>query len=309
MEIDNTRTEICVGGRYHFRRKIGGGSFGDLYLGEDDVTKEKVAIKLEPLQTKHPQLAYEYKLYRVFSNGVGIPQMKWFGKEGDYNVLVMDLLGPSLEDLFNYCDRKFSVKTVLMLADHMISRIEFVHLKNFIHRDIKPDNFLMGRGDNASRVHVIDFGLAKKYRDPSTHNHIPYRENKSLIGTARYVSVNTHLGYEQSRRDDMESLGYVFMYFLRGSLPWQGIKANNRKKRYDEIHAKKMKTSIEELCAGYPKEFNMYMTYVKNLKFDERPDYAYLRKLFRDLFFREGHEYDLIFDWTIKKFSQNKTKL
>lgn len=157
------------------------------------------------------------------STPVGIPSIKWCGTEGDYNVLVMELLGPSLEDLFNFCSRKFSLKTVLLLADQLVSwmpvppsaccpfkvfyeslfsplltiqinRIEYIHSKNFIHRDVKPDNFLMGLGKKGNLVYIIDFGLAKKYRDARSHQHIPYRENKNLTGTARYASINTHLG-------------------------------------------------------------------------------------------------------------------
>ena len=137
-------------------------------------------------------------------------------------------------------------------------------------------------------MHVIDFGLAKKYRDPKTHIHIPYRENKNLTGTARYASINTHLGIEQSRRDDMESLGYVMMYFLRGNLPWQGLKAATKRHKYEKISEKKMSTPIEILCKGYPMEFVTYFQYCRSLRFDDKPDYSYLRKMFRDLFAREG---------------------
>jgi serine/threonine protein kinase len=239
----------------------------------------------------------------MMQGGVGIPLIKWCGAEGDYNVLVMDLLGPSLEDLFNFCSRKFSLKTVLLLADQMVSRIDFIHSKNFIHRDIKPDNFLMGLGRKGNLVYIIDFGLAKKYRDARTHQHIPYRENKNLTGTARYASINTHLGIEQSRRDDMESLGYVLMYFNRGSLPWQGLKAATKRQKYERISEKKMSTPIEELCKGFPAEFTTYLSYCRSLRFDDKPDYSYLRQLFRNLFHRQGFTYDYVFDWNMLKFS------
>ena len=153
-----------------------------------------MAIKLECIKTRHPQLHLEAKFYKMMAGGVGIPQIKWCGAEGDYNVMVMELLGPSLEDLFNFCGRKFGLKTVLLLADQLISRIEFIHSRNFIHRDIKPDNFLMGLGKRGNLVYIIDFGLAKRYRDSRTQLHIPYRENKNLTGTARYASINTHIG-------------------------------------------------------------------------------------------------------------------
>lgn len=146
----------------------------------------------------------------------------------------------------------------------------------------------MGLGRRANLVNIIDFGLAKKYRDPKTHIHIPYRENKNLTGTARYASINTHLGIEQSRRDDIESLGYVLMYFLRGSLPWQGLKAATKKQKYEKISERKMGTPIEVLCRGYPNEFVTYFQYVRSLRFDDKPDYSYLRKLLRDLFVSEG---------------------
>ncbi|KAJ3301321.1 serine/threonine protein kinase [Kappamyces sp. JEL0829] len=271
-------------------------------IGINVVNAEEVAIKLEPVRAKHPQLEYEARVYKALAGGVGIPFVRWFGVEGDYNCMVVDLLGPSLEDLFNFCGRKFTLKTVLLLADQLISRIEFVHSKNFLHRDIKPDNFLMGNGKRGNQVNVIDFGLAKKYRDPRTHLHIPYKENKNLTGTARYASINTHLGVEQSRRDDLESLGYVLMYFCRGSLPWQGLKAATKKQKYDRIMEKKMTTPTEVLCKGFPQEFAVFLNYTRTLRFDDKPDYTYLRKIFRDLFVREMFHYDYVFDWTILKY-------
>ncbi|ELU39904.1 CK1/CK1/CK1-D protein kinase [Rhizoctonia solani AG-1 IA] len=296
----SSRMDLRVGGKYRLGKKIGSG-LGDIYLGVNIISGEEVAIKLESVKAKHPQLEYESKVYKTLAGGVGVPFVRWFGTECDYNAMVLDLLGPSLEDLFNFCNRKFSLKTVLLLADQLISRVEYIHSRNFIHRDIKPDNFLMGIGKRGNQVNVIDFGLAKKYRDPKTHLHIPYRENKNLTGTARYTSINTHLGVEQARRDDLESLAYVLMYFLRGQLPWQGLKAATKKQKYDRIMEKKMTTPTDLLCRGFPNEFGIFLNYCRALRFDDKPDYSYLRKLFRDLFVREGYQYDYVFDWSVQR--------
>lgn len=263
----------------------------------------------------------------------------------------MDTLGCSLEELFRKCGRKFSLKTVLMLADQMIQRIEYIHSRLYLHRDIKPDNFLMGLGKRQHYVYVIDFGLTKRYRDSRTGQHIPYKDGKSLTGTARYASLNTHIGIEQSRRDDLECLGFVLLYFLMGGLPWQGVKAKTRTEKYEIIKNMKLKIPIEELVkikidgsntanaarqahqymnqqaqkeAGslhnsigdkdstsnrspgkkganqscVPEEFIQFMKYCRELKFEEKPDYTYLRRMFKDLFNSMGYEQDYVYDWT-----------
>jgi casein kinase 1 len=287
-----------VGGLYCLGRKLGSGSFGDIYFAVNTQTGEELAVKLESTKSKHPQLMYEAKLLKHLQGVPGIANVHYCDVEGDYNVMVMDLLGPSLEDLFNICNRKLSLKTVLMIADQMLYRIEYLHSKNFIHRDIKPDNFLIGHGKKSNIVYLIDLGLAKKYRDPKSQQHIPYRENKSLTGTARYASINAHLGIEQSRRDDLDAIGYVLMYFNRGQLPWQGLKANTKEEKYQKIMECKSATSAEALCKGYPAVFASYLNYCAALRFEDRPDYAYLRRLFKDLFMREGFVNDGMFDWS-----------
>ena len=183
----------------------------------------------------------------------------------------------------------------------MLQRIEFIHSRHFLHRDIKPDNFLIGIGKKQHYVYVIDFGLAKRFRDPKSGEHIPYRDGKNLTGTARYASVNTHLGIEQARRDDLESLGYVLLYFIKGQLPWQGIPARTKKEKYEKIRDKKLSTQIEQLTKNLPEEISLYLNYCRSLKFEEKPDIGYLRKLFKDLFYRMGYEYDYVFDWMVRK--------
>ncbi|KAF2479902.1 putative casein kinase [Neohortaea acidophila] len=288
-----------VGVHYRVGKKIGEGSFGVIFEGTNLLNNTQVAIKFEPRKSDAPQLRDEYRTYKILVGCPGIPNVYYFGQEGLHNILVIDLLGPSLEDLFDLCSRRFSIKTVVMVAKQMLSRVQTIHEKNLIYRDIKPDNFLIGRqgtkGQNV--IHVVDFGMAKQYRDPKTKQHIPYRERKSLSGTARYMSINTHLGREQSRRDDLEALGHVFMYFLRGGLPWQGLKAATNKQKYEKIGEKKQTTAIKDLCETFPEEFNKYLSYVRNLGFEDTPDYDYLRDLFTKALASTGEVEDGEYDW------------
>ncbi|CAK7564967.1 MAG: Palmitoylated plasma membrane-bound casein kinase [Sporothrix epigloea] len=300
-----------VGVHYRVGKKIGEGSFGVIFEGTNLLNNQQVAIKFEPRKSDAPQLRDEYRTYKILVGCPGIPNVYYFGQEGLHNILVIDLLGPSLEDLFDHCNRRFSIKTVVMVAKQMLSRVQTIHEKNLIYRDIKPDNFLIGRpGTKAANViHVVDFGMAKQYRDPKTKQHIPYRERKSLSGTARYMSINTHLGREQSRRDDLEALGHVFMYFLRGGLPWQGLKAATNKQKYEKIGEKKQTTVIKELCEGFPIQFEKYLTYVRNLGFEDTPDYDYLRDLFTQALKETGGVEDGEYDWLkIGKDSSKKTE-
>uniref|UniRef100_A0A914VRL0 non-specific serine/threonine protein kinase n=1 Tax=Plectus sambesii TaxID=2011161 RepID=A0A914VRL0_9BILA len=299
LSIAIAKGDFIVDGQYRLIRRLGQGSFGEVYHGLNLLSGEHVAVKVEPTVSRSPQLHYESKVYKLLYGSHGISNMRYYGTVHDYRVLVMDLLGPSVEDLFNYCSQRLSMKTVLMLADQMIRLIETIHNKNMIHRDIKPDNFLMGVGQNSEKVYLIDFGLAKKYRDSHTQEHIAFREDKSLTGTARYASINAHLGREQSRRDDLESLGYVLMYLIRGSLPWQGIKAATAKQKYEKIKEKKCVTPVAWLCDGYPPEFATYINYCRSLQFEERPDYAFLRQSFAGLFKALDYKRDFMFDWTL----------
>ncbi|OHT05962.1 CK1 family protein kinase [Tritrichomonas foetus] len=290
--------ELVVGNRFTIRRRIGGGSFGDIFSGTDLQSGGDVAIKLEPIRSRSPQLELEYKIYQILEGGCCVPRVYWFGSESKYNILVMDRLGSSLEDIFVLQKSSFSLKTVLMLVDHMLQCIEFLHRRNLVHRDIKPDNFMMGTGNNSTQVYIIDFGLSKRFQDPKTHEHIQMTESRSLTGTARYASVNAMQGKEQSRRDDLESLGFVWLYFLRGSLPWSGIPAKTTEEKMRKITEVKRATSFETLCEGFPQEFVDYFKSVRRLGFTEEPKYAEYRKMFRDLFIRQGFEFDSVYDWT-----------
>lgn len=324
-------TQHIVGIHYAIGAKIGEGSFGVIFEGEnilnagyngskeadsDAQETDPVAIKFEPRRSDAPQLRDEFRAYRILNGCRGIPHAYYFGQEGMHNVLILDLLGPSLEDLFEWCGRRFSVKTTCLVAKQMIDRVRTIHEHDLIYRDIKPDNFLISEyqrnspeeqlaksvaasaNGDPNLIYMVDFGMAKQYRDPRTKQHIPYRERKSLSGTARYMSINTHFGREQSRRDDLESLGHVFFYFLRGSLPWQGLKAPNNKLKYEKIGLTKQKLNPEDLLTeSIPPQFATYLKYSRSLRFDEDPDYDYLISLMDEILDRLGLMDDGHYDW------------
>ena len=210
----------------------------------------------------------------------------------------MELLGPNLTDLFEICKQRFTLQTTLLLGIQMLSRVQDLHSKNYIHRDIKPENFLIGKGDKSNLVYLIDFGLSKKYKDAKM-DHLPYREHRPLTGTTRYASINNHLGIEQSRRDDLESIGYVMLYFIKKRLPWQGCQGSTKQAKYNKILEKKLMIPLDLLCKDLPMEFQVYLKYVKKLRFDERPNYEFLKGLFIDLLFSLYKE-QFIYDWTMR---------
>ena len=307
-EVYSKRTvEIRVGGRYRLGKKIGTGSFGEIFEGTDIFDNSSVAIKLEHNTVKYPQLLFEAKLLKSIP-GTGIPTMHWFGIAGEYNAMVMELLGQNLEDLFSYCTKNFTLKTIIMITIQLIERIKHVHDNNYIHRDIKPQNFLVGKDTTAKTIYILDFGLAKRYRDEHTHIHIPLKENRNLTGTARYASCNAHNGLEQSRRDDMESIAYVILYFFKGKLPWQGLKCKDKNEKYAKIKEMKMSMTPEKLCEGFPVEFAKYLTAVKKLGFEEEPAYKAYIQMFTNLLKSKDYEMDYLYDWVTVKNNTNVLK-
>jgi len=270
----------------------------------------QVAVKFEWTKAeKGRRLLAEAQLCQTLAPGgptlkqhasrVCVPAVHAWGTEQDYNFMAMELCGPSLEDLFVSCGRKFSLKTVLMLGLQMVDCMEYVHSLGILHRDIKPNNFLIGVS-GSSRVFIVDFGLAKRYRDEKGE-HIPSCKKKGLTGTVRYTSQNVHQGLEPSRRDDLGAIGYVLMYFNRGRLPWQGINASSKKTKQRRIGRKKARTSHDELCKGFPREFVKYLEYCDALGYTEEPDYEYLRSLLRDVSVRENIQLDKRFDWMLSE--------
>lgn len=279
--------------------KIAHGAFGEIYECIDTATGNKLALKIEKKSSSF-QLKHEFVIYKKIA-GVNTPQVYEFGKiEFDssfVNAMTMELLGFSLEKLFIALRRKFSLKTIFMIGKACLNRIEYLHHRHYVHRDVKPDNFVCSKSNR--KIFLIDYGLSKEFRNPSTLLHRPLRKDKNLTGTARYASLNTHLGYEQSRRDDLESLGFMLVYFMKGKLPWQGLKAENKFEKYTLIKEVKENTTIYNLCEDLPNEIYLYMIHVRNLEYEESPDYGYLESIFENGLRSRGLEDDGIYDWLI----------
>jgi casein kinase 1 len=285
-------------GMYKVVGKIGQGSFGAVYEGYPLTGGGKVAIKVEiPHQGQGgrcSQLQNEFETYRDLEGVPGFPRVHYFGRDESGDYLVMDMLGISLEEMLGARNRRFCAKTVFIVAKKMIGLVEKLHLAGRVHRDLKPDNFLIG--EDPKDLFLIDFGMAKRY--VKKERHISLVTGKKLTGTPRYASVNAHKGMELSRRDDLESIGYIVVYLTKGSLPWQGIKENNRSK-CRIIGEKKGSISLEELCGDMPSGEMVleYLSYARGLGFEDVPDYDYLKGIFDRALTEHGLVDDGAVEW------------
>lgn len=282
--------------KYTITKYISSGSFGDVFEARNKKTNELVALKI-PIVTEErngqESILDEAKVYKFLSNPEkGIIDVKVTTTKNK-KIIVMDLLGQSLESLL-LKHKRFNLKTVTFLAIQMIDIIKHIHSCGFLHRDIKPDNFVLGHTD-LKKLYCVDFGLAKRYLKKNGE-HIPFSENKRFCGTARYASTAAHKQVEQGRKDDLEAIGYILIYMFKGKLPWQGIKHKDKKVRYLLIGEKKMKCTEEELCEGMPKQFCVFLKYVRNMDFDEKPHYSALRNMFVKLYESKNYKSDKL-DW------------
>ena len=288
--------------KYKTIKKLGEGSFGKVYKAE--YNGEYFALKFEN-RSKQKSLLEAEGTIMTYLQGPNIPIIKSYGYSGDYNLLVMQLMDKSLEDILRI-RKTFSIKTTALIGFQLIGVLHYIHDKNIIHRDVKPDNCVMGSAELSENMYLIDFGLAKKYRSSRTLKQYPLTRKRRLTGTARYASIHALEGYEQSRRDDMESVGYILAYLLRGGLPWQGMKLKSKDNKYKNILEKKREISSQELFKGFPNEFSEILDYTKKLEYLEEPEYEMLRNKLMSLCKRLGYDFDYIYDWTTEKDLDNR---
>ena len=287
-------------------KQLGKGGFGQIYLGRILRDNTEIAIKIEEKGLRS-HLTMEYQILKELQGGDGIPIVYKLHNGIKHIYLLMQLLGKSLDKLLIYRKKKFSIKTVSQIAYQMVQRIEYIHSKGYIHRDIKPGNFLIGKNSDSKKIFIIDFGLSKKYIDKN-NKHILYKEGKGLTGTARYVSLNTHHGIEQSRRDDIEGIAYNLIFFAKGKLPWQGVKTKNKKEKHKKIMEYKEELTPEQLCEGLPDEFPTLLKYARKLDFDEKPDYKNIRIMFKQLILSNNEQMDWQFDWEKKDENEDEVE-
>ena len=286
-------------------RQLGKGGFGQIYLGRNIKENIPIAIKVEENGTRS-HLFLEYEILQDIQGDEGIPKVYKFKQGHKHNYLIMELLGKSIDKLFSECNKNFSYKTIFQIGYQMIQRIEYIHSKGYIHRDIKPGNFVIGKGDKSKIIYIIDFGLSKRYIDKNNKKHIPYKEGKGLTGTARYVSLFTHYGIEQSRRDDIEGIAYNLIYLAKGKLPWQGVKTKNKKEKHKKIMESKLAYSPEQLCKDLPDEFVKLLKYSRNLEFEENPDYKSIKLMFKNHIIKNGDIMNFEYDWDKAKIEDSK---
>jgi serine/threonine protein kinase len=298
MTTDNAG--VLLFNRFRIITKLGQGSFGQIFKGIDTSNNRLVALKLETSKgSSHGQLKTESKIYQAM-DGVPInenvrwPKLHSFKADNHgCSILVMDLLGPNIDSLLQRADHKrFAPETVAYFAEKMIDLVERFHANGFVHRDLKPQNFVIELCEKKypkyPEVYLIDYGLAKSYIEPDKHKHAQFVQHKSLKGTVRYSSVNTHLGIDQSRRDDVQSLGYIILYMLLGKLPWQNLmKGHDKSEAYHHIMILKMKLSctrlVETLHDPIKTAVLSYLLYVNALMYHEKPNYAYMKSLFQNI--------------------------
>ena len=303
---------VKIKNQYSFKSidRLGGGSFGQIYKGINIKTKDEVAIKIESKNIETPQLIHESKILKALKDYEGFPKVYLVTPLDDVLIMVMELLGDNLQKILQNSEhKKFTLKTTLMLSIQILNRIKTLHENNYIHRDIKPENFTIGLKKFKNVIYMIDYGLTRKFCD-SHKNHIPYKEGKHLTGTALYASIYTHKGIEQSRRDDLESLGYMMIYFCKGELPWMNVKGKSKDIKYKRIMEKKIEMKPDSLCQGLPEEIKQYFKYVRELQFTEEPNYEYLLSLLNNAMKKNNIKNDLKYDWCVQNVSNiNKINL